>query len=245
MYEFDPKQTYRLVDIRDLAGNTKVQERALYRERVGCIAQNIERKEYCVDGETANVLEMKFVQDRDGRWICRYLRTSPVSEILEKENVIEVHTQNSIYVFESVELVPPVYQDTSNLIELYLSDEGHRFCKGFYYDEDKQPHELVCWIHVGMFVDSCLIFLHRPQTLGTIVCRYYIRSDSVEFYDTLYQQQEYSIPILIHNQTPKPMRVRFEFFDAVWTIPPWDRKIITPYSYDGTDDSPKHEVPDD
>ena len=87
MYEFDPKQTYRLVDVRDLAGNTKVQERALYRERVGCIAQNIERKEYCVDGEMVNVLEMKFVQDRDGRWICRYLRTSPVSEILEKENV--------------------------------------------------------------------------------------------------------------------------------------------------------------
>ena len=67
MYEFDPKQTYRLVDVRDLAGNTKVQERTLYRERVGCIAQNIERKEYCVDGETVNVLEMKFVQDRDGR----------------------------------------------------------------------------------------------------------------------------------------------------------------------------------
>lgn len=114
-----------------------------------------------------------------------------------------------------------------NLIELYLSDKGNRFIRGFYYDFDQMQHELEAFIHVGLIVDSCLVHL-SDDFVGGFVCRYYIQPESVEFYDTLYHQQEYLSALLIHNCSDKPMKVTFEFSSESWEIEPRGKSIIIP-----------------
>ena len=119
-------------------------------------------------------------------------------------------------------------------IELFLRDEGDRFDRGSYYDEAGEAHPLDCFVHAGMFTDSCLIY-PRSEWDGMALCRYFPREDGVEFYDTLYGQQDYSTPLRIHNVGKEPLRVRFQFFPPVWTIPPGERKDILPYRADGAD----------
>lgn len=226
---------YRLLDVTDLEGKSKADSKELYRERIGCIATGIRKSTYYSHDDVL-ILRMFFIQDAEGRWINRALRTSPVAEIREQGKTLEIHTQNSIYVLELTEMPVPEYQDEAELIELYLNDEDTRFCKGFYYDADKKPHELACYVHVGTFVDTCLIHLAEEEFMGDTACRYYLRSGSVEFYDTLYHQQDYSRRMLIHNTSKLPMKIKFERFKAVWTIAPGDKKYIMPYCADGADE---------
>jgi len=137
-------------------------------------------------------------------------------------------------VFEPTTLKEPVFQDEAELIELYLSTGSHdMFCTGYYYDADKNPHELVNHMHVGTFQDSCLIM--QKDRIGATVCRFFPFPDSIEFYDTIYHQQDYSRRMLIHNAGKTPIQVKFERFPAKWTIQPGDSKIIVPYSTDGVD----------
>lgn len=238
MYEIDSTKFYRLLDVKDLDGKSKADSKALYRERVGCIATNI-HKSTTYSTDDMLYLRMSFIQDADGRWIHRALRTSPVTEIREQGDMLEIHTMNSIYVFEQTTTPEPVYRDEADLIELYLNDEDTRFCKGFYYDADKKPHELACYVHVGTFVDTCLIHLAEEEFMGDTACRYYLRSGSVEFYDTLYHQQDYSRRMLIHNTSKHPMKIKFERFSSVWTIAPGGEKYIVPYCAEGADEEVK------
>ena len=235
MFEFDTRKAYRLLDVRDLEGQSKADSKELYRERVGCIATGIRKSTYYSHDDVL-ILRMFFVQDAEGRWINRALRTSPVTEIREQGEILEIQTQNSVYVLEQTKMPEPEYRDEAELIELYLNDEDTRFCKGFYYDADKKPHELACYVHVGTFVDTCLIHLAEEEFMGATACRYYLRYGSVEFYDTLYHQQDYSRPMLIHNTSLHPMRIKFEGFPAVWTIAPGSEKYIMPYCADGADE---------
>ena len=39
--EFDLEQVYRLVDVQDHTGRSKAESRALYRDRVGCLAKRL------------------------------------------------------------------------------------------------------------------------------------------------------------------------------------------------------------
>jgi len=235
MYEFDATKAFRLIDVRDHEGKSKADSKELYRERVGCIATGIRKSTYYSHDDVL-ILRMFFIQDAEGRWINRALRTSPVTEIREQGKTLEIHTENSIYVLEPAEMPEPEYRDEAELIELYLNDEDTRFCKGFYYDAEKKPHELSCHVHVGTFVDTCLIYLEEDEFMNDTACRYYLRYGSVEFYDTLYHQQDYSRRMLIHNTSKHPMEIKFEGFNAVWTILPGSEKLITPYCFDGSDE---------
>lgn len=231
MYEIDSTKNYRLVDVRDHEGKSKVESRDLYIERVGCITKKILKGRPHEDGRF--YMHIAFERDGAGNWTNLALRTSPVSDIKESNGVVEIHTENSIYVFEPAELTEPEYQDDAELIELYLCDEGDQFCAGFYYDAEKKPHKLECSVHVGTFTDSCLIQLaERP---GVFVCRYFPHGRSVEFYNTLYRQQDYSRRLLIHNAAARPLRVEFERFSHVWTIMPGEAKMIMPFCSDGAD----------
>lgn len=231
---------YRLLDVTDLKGKSKADSKELYRERVGCIATGIRKSTYYSHDDVL-ILRMFFIQDAEGRWINRALRTSPVTEIRERGEILEIQTQNSVYILELTEMPVTEYQDEAELIELYLNDEDTRFCKGFYYDADKKPHELYCDVHVGTFTDTCLIRLVEDEFMRATVCRYYLQYGSVEFYNTLYKQQDYSRRMLIHNTSRHPMPVKFEGFPAVWTIEPGEKKYIMPYCTEGADEEDEEE----
>lgn len=226
-YNFDVESAYRLVDVQDHSGASKVESRDLYKERVGCIAKKIRTQTLNIEEKPYQIIRMEFVMDSSGRWIYKRLRTSPVLDVYKKNGRVEIKTINSIYVLEPAELPTQEYQDAVDLIELYLSDEGNRFVKGFYYDADKAPHELEAFVHEGLIVDSCLVHFADDFITG-IVCRYFIQPETIEFYDTLYHQQEYNTPILIHNCSDKPMKVEFPFSIDVWTIEPWSDMRIEP-----------------
>lgn len=61
--EFDLEQVYRLVDVQDHTGRSKAESRALYRDRVGCLAK---RLRICPAGGS-QIVRMDFVQDANGR----------------------------------------------------------------------------------------------------------------------------------------------------------------------------------
>ena len=231
-YEIKETAVYRLISVTDKEGNDKVHERRLYEERIGCLAtdfvyDDMGRLEGCR-------LHMRFVEDEDGKPISRRLRTSPVSKVEETETGITLYTYNSIYVFENAELKEPTYAEEALLTELYLStDEDYYFCKGFYYDEEKYPHELLGHIHVGMFQDSVLVSL-QENAMDT-VCLFFPYSECIVFYDTIYGQQDYSVPILIHNVGKSSFQVEFEDYPCKWTIKPDESKRIIPYTPTGAD----------
>ena len=231
-YEFNTESAYRLVDVQDHSGNSKIESRDLYKERVGCIAKKIRSSTLNIEGKPCQIIWMEFVMDGSGRWTYKRLRTSPVTDVTQKGEHIEIKTLNSIYVLEPAVLPPQEYQDAADLIELYLSDEGNRFVKGLYYDADKVPHDLEAFVHEGLIVDSCLVHFADNFITG-IVCRYFIQPDTIEFYDTLYHQQEYITPILIHNCSDNPMQVEFPFSIDVLTIEPWSEVKIEPPTIHG------------
>ena len=225
-------KTYRLIDVLDHEGNSKVHTKELYKERVGCIAQNLRKGSFWGSADGEYVVRMDFVQDAEGNWILKGLRTSPVSDIREVDGRLEIHTMYSVYILEEAQLKEPVFLDEEDVIELYLSTEGYQFAKGFYYDGQRQPHPLASTVHLGMFKDSVLI--HKADDpMGEFVCRYFPKGSNVTFYDTIYGQQDYETPMVIHNTGDIPLRIEFEGFRATWTIPPGESKRIQPFCADG------------
>lgn len=231
LYAFDVDQAYQLVKVTNADGSTKTSRPDFYNYYMGCRAVRLH-----FDSQPAFEdkyrLWLHFVQDKNGRWIHRTLHTSIVYKIMETDAGIEVHTHNSIYYLVKTELKEAEYQDEAELVELYLSlDDEENFCKGFFYDSSKEAHELFLRIHVGMFVDTALIGTKE----GIKLCRYYITPEKVEFYDTLYKQQDYSVPMLIHNNGSQNLVICFEFLDLTWTIRPGESERITPYRPIGSD----------
>ena len=90
--EFDKKAVYRLLDVQDHAGRSKVSGRSLYQDRIQCLATNLR----LLSGLGQQFVHMDFVQDSQGKWINRHLRTSPVTAI-EDGDVLKITTRNSVY----------------------------------------------------------------------------------------------------------------------------------------------------
>lgn len=198
-FDFDEKQPYRLIAVKDLNGNDKVHTRSLYRERINCVAINV-HYEGSVSEKSQGNIHMLFVQGPDGEWINRMLLTSSVSNVEEKNEEIYIFTRNSIYVFMKAELRKPQFLDEANLIELYLSiEENGYFAKGFYYDDNKEPHELCSTLHVGMVMDSVLISRLDSRSESPYVCRYFVMENGIEFYSAIYEDRGQDTRILIHN----------------------------------------------
>ena len=224
MSEIYENKCFRLADVLTSDRTSKTETRTLYQERVGCLTKNIHRGHTYAGGQYR--MHMTFIQDGAGNWINRDLRTSPVSEIVENERGLEIHTMNSIYVFEKAELCEPEYLDVADTIELYLNDEENHFCKGIYYDVDKTPHELECIVHLGTFQDSCILCV--DGNVMHSVCRYFPRFSSIQFYNSLPRQDSYRQPIVIHNIGENPLRVTFQSSDAEWSIQPGITETIIP-----------------
>lgn len=137
--------TYRLVAILDRQGNrraeTDLRRKEFYSKLEDCIARNIRKDtSLYVEGE---IVRVDVVQDPFGKWINRNFRTSPLEKIREQDDgSLEVVTQRSVYRFEPAQMIPPVYLDEADVIEMYLNNDNAQFCNGFYYDAEKYPHQL-------------------------------------------------------------------------------------------------------
>jgi len=224
--EFGENQAYKLVAVTDLNGIDKVHSRKLYKDRINCVAVDFEREKHSVHDEKYRMRTV-FIQTEDGLWCERKLLTSSVEKVEEKSNEIKVYTHNSIYRFEKTELKKVPYLDTANLIELYLSSSDHDyFGRGFYYDEEKRPHELVKYVCGGMFQDSVQIGFKEEDTLQGVVCRYFLGREVIEFYNTLYEQQNVTIPMVIHNTGKKDLEIGFQMYPYIWIISPGQKKVV-------------------
>lgn len=225
----------RFKDVLTHEGISKMESRSTYLKRKNYVAKGI-RKDVYSSGQFRAYID--FVETADGRWTSSYIHTSLVLDVVEEETEVRLYTKNSVYVFERVPLKELKYKEEPELIELFLSnEEADKFCKGIYYDQDKKPYDLVGYTHVGMFVDTFLIGIKEMAELDEFVCRYYIKKEDIEFYDTLYGQQDYSTRMLIHNEGTTPLVIKFEFMKAHWIIQPGEEKYIIPYSLEGVDDS--------
>ncbi len=232
-FEFDKHQAYKLLAVTDKEGVNKTNSRSLYANAEGLIAINLRYDEESnYDGFQRMFLD--FVQDQKGNWVNRSIHTSPVSEVKLTNVGIDIHTHNSVYVMEKTELKDTLICSNKNTIELYLSmDDNYHFGKGFYCDNNGKTYELTPYIHIGTFTDTVLIGIQEARKC---MCRYYFQSDSIEFYNTIYHQQDYSKSMLIHNTSKnKPLLICFEGYDRQWTIAPGESKRIIPFNPIGAD----------
>lgn len=228
--------TYRLVGIFDREGHCRAdvdpRHREFYSNLEGCLVRNIREDTYFYTGD--KIMRIDVVQDPNGNYINRNFKTSPLEDIRELDDgVLEIVTMRSVYRFESAEIKPPIYQDDAELIELYLCDENSQFAAGYYYDDEKQPHTLIGSVHLGTFQDSVMVCLEEEP--GICTCRFFPKGHTIEFYNTLYGQQDYSRRILVHNTGKSPLLIQFEGFRATWTILPGESKWIQPFCADGAD----------
>lgn len=229
----DQEETWRLIEVLDHNGKNKGDSAPLYSERMYCIAKNIRPRQVSVDGDY--ILCMDFIQNPEGQWINRHLNTSVVSKISVKGDILTIHTRNSVYKFQKVDVGKPDYLDEAGVIELWLDNSYEHFCKGIYYNKKKEPEDLTGDMHVGMFTDTYLIGVREQCDYGNYICRYYLGGNKIEFYDTIYHQQDYSERMIIHNTGTEPLQIEFEGYYATWTIHPGKSKSIIPFCADGAD----------
>lgn len=229
-FKFDPEQAYRLVAVKHLQGGDK--KEGFYAERLNCIASQLHYDEEPVYGSDHLFrMRMHFVENKNGQPINRDIHTSVVLDVKETDNGgLKIYTRNSVYILEKAVLKEITYQDAAELVELYLSlEENYHFAKGFYYDDDKKPHELEYEIHLGMFTDTVLIGTHEDTQLTRYLCRYYYNNSNVEFYSAP------RIPMLIHNVGTSPLEIKFEHRPQRWTIQPGKSKQIMYYGKGGAE----------
>lgn len=230
------EKVYRIVGIFDRQGNRRAdvdpRHKEFYSNLEGCHARNIREDTYFYSGD--KIIRIDVIQDPNGNWINRNFKTSPLEEIRELDDGgLEIVTRRSVYRFVPAEIKPPIYQDDAELIELYLCDENSQFAAGYYYDGEKQPHTLIGSVHLGTFQDSVMVCLAEEP--GVCTCRFFPMGHTIEFYNTLYGQQDYSRRILIHNTGKSPLVIQFEGFQATWTIQTNESKMIMPFCADGAD----------
>ena len=217
---------YRLVKITSRDGLDKANTNSLYQERINCIG----RIRRC---ELGARMSIHFIENQDSNPVCLYLNSSEVLSKEELEDSLVVTTKNTVYTFVKTERsLPPLLNMQGSIIELYYTEEGNTMAAGFFYSED-MVIELEASEHIGMFVDSLLIYVNR-EAEGKVpywdICRYFLSTNSMRFYKTIYQR--YSLiedcTIVIHNTTDADLAVSFEFGEKSWYIPPKETLAI-PY----------------
>lgn len=234
-YEFNPEKAYQLLAVTDKTGRDKAHTYYSYEAIVNCVGVNFHYDDMPSHGEHYRS-RIKFVRNEIGQPVCRSLHTSTVWNVEEIENGVKLITSNSIYVFEEAEVKEIPKLEETNLIELYMSlEDDYCFGAGYYYDAEKNAYELKEHVHLGMFQDSVLIHIVKDNALRDCTCRYFPMGNYVEFYDTLYGQQKYSTPMLIHNTGNMDLQIRFQMYEYVWTIKSGESKCIIPGKTDGAD----------
>lgn len=225
MLYLNETNAYRLVDVLNHERKSKVDERGLYKKCIGCVTNDFQtRKNLSRDGY---YFQIDFIEDAEGNFINRHLQTSAVSNIEMNHDIVEIHTKTSIYILKAVEVTEPELLDEKNLIELYISDDYEKFCRGFHYDAQGHSHELANYVHVGTFTDSCLIYkIYEPNS---VVCSFFPHQYSIEFYRTIHDDNRYFPRFLIHNTGKSYLTVTFEGLEGEWQIAPGEEEWLLPY----------------
>ncbi len=215
-------KNYKLIDILNYNLVSKVESKPMYKGIINCTTKSFRERNFGNNhsGEDKFAIRIDFAFNARGEWTNKNIRTSMVSQIIETDNLLKIYTANSIYIFETTEKPVPVYQDSAQLIELFINDEMNRFCKGFYYDENKEPHMLDCFTNYEMNETCGHVHIWENNRISETVCRFYIHEKGIEFYDTLYHQQDYSKKMLIHNTADNPITISFQFSDVSYVIAP-------------------------
>lgn len=223
-------KTYQLVDILDHERKSKANGSPEEKQRCeflcGCYTNYINIRTFSNGHVSAECLDVWFEADIDGAHTRRHLRTSPIKEIDRGLGRVIVHTANSIYAFKEAPIPEPEYRKATNLVELWFGKGVYKFDKGVHYDRSGDPHILTIYAHLGTFEDSFLISYR--DDLSVTVARYFRGFSRIEFYDTLYGQQEYDLPMLIHNTSEVPLTIEFDFCNDEYVIAPGSEQLINP-----------------
>ena len=171
---------------------------------------------------------MDFIRTADGLLCHRRLHTSFVQYVEETENGVNIHTTNSVYVFENAELNEVAYCDAENTLEIYMAMEDNEFGgMGFFYSSEGTPHALTKTVFSGMFQDSVYLTV---ENFPDFVCQYFPLEDHVEFYRVLYDKKECDFPVLIHNTGKYDFNISFPYYpNHMFTVKAGESKYIMPY----------------
>ena len=58
------------------------------------------------------------------------------------------------------------------------------------------------------------------------MCQYFPRREAIEFYNTLYEQQNVTIPMVIHNTGKKDLEIGFQMYPYIWIISQGQKKVV-------------------
>lgn len=212
MFVPDPEKAYQLMEVTNLDGSAKTSRLSFYEERVGCIG----KLELQVGNKPEmNCLFVKFCRKENGKRTNLRLRTSPLIDIEQSEDFLVVTTSRSIYIFTEALLPATEYLQEKNLVELYLTDTDSLFCEGVLYDGKGATHALNCVAHEGMFEDTFLLLDEDQQ----IVCRYCECWQGISFYRAIGWPDADFSEFLVHNESEKPLEIRFEAHKELFIVP--------------------------
>lgn len=215
---------YRLIDVTDHKGKSKVDENSIYQHWIGCVAKNIRKQEYY--GTRHECVHMEFFLDSTGEYLHRTLRTSPVTEIRELGHGIQIRTTNNVYVLEEFTVSEPETEQNSYLIELWLDNSHTNFCRGYFYSPTGNHQGLYPCVHLGMNEYSVLLNLNDDSFPA--ICRYYPGFSEIKFFNTPFHRSKHKTQILIHNVGEHVLHVTFRGAPDVYKIMSGGNLLINP-----------------
>lgn len=201
------ESSYRLLDVTDKTGHSRVAEGTRYQRYAGCVGVNMHLLEVWPGQDDIQVLGLEFVRDEKNRPISRRLRTSPVEKTEKRKGRLLVTTCNSIYHLEPAVCPPLECTAPKGIIELYLHNKGNFFFAGFGWNATGNPCPIRYYLHSGMFQDSCLLILEGSSQC---VCSYFPLANGVELYGGSAPGHQFSEAqrFLVHNVSDDPLWLR-------------------------------------
>ena len=218
---------YKLVAVTDIEGKNKASVNEFYSKHIGFITGDmIYDKEETRDGYFR--LWIHFDKDDKGNWVRHGVHTTGVRKIVETDTGLKIYTKNSIYTFEAVDYDESFIANAKNLIELFLSSEANGyFCRGVYYDEEGYAHILDGDRHISLLAD--VVELHKRANDQELLMRFLLSQEEIVLSDVLRNTEIGYIPMLIHNQGNKPIKIGYMCWAGKHYIMPNEDKVIIPY----------------
>ena len=203
---------YRLIDVTDRKGKSKIDENSIYQHWIGCVAKYIRKQKYY--GTRHECVHMELFLDSAGSYLHRTLRTSPVAEIRELGHEIQIRTTDTVYVLEDV--IGSETEQNSCLIELWLDNSHTNFCKGYFYSPTGNRQGIYPCVHLGINEYSVLLNLNDDSFPD--ICRYDPSFSGIKFLNTPCQKLKHNTQILLHNVGEHMLHVTYKGNPTVYKI---------------------------
>lgn len=195
------KNVYRLISMtaQDFSANNELKELyELDKDIEGAVATDFE---IVTTGLGKQFMKMVFKESADGRKLHKRYKTDEILRIEEATEELIINTKSYIYHFKNAKLKNDEFKDATNLIELYLSADGDKFCGGYYYDKNGVPRELDMHVHISNNIITGRVGIYAGYHCDEFLCRYYIEEgNSIRFYSSIINEYGYETDLLIHNE---------------------------------------------